>query len=280
MSLSKTIAARANSNTIACLIIGDEVLGGKTRDTNSQFLATLCFNAGLSLRRVVVVPDEETDIAEQVRLLSAKYGHVITSGGIGPTHDDITYSAIANAFNVPLIRHEETITRMQAIAMARDPSKPFDMNAGRIRMATLPSQPSKISFPCSDLWVPVVTVNDNVSIFPGVPRLFQQLVSYFVHDTIVPSVPGLKKFVRVQIGTPKMESEIADVLTRWQAEVDPLGIKIGSYPKWAPEDVVDADGVTQSLRVMVSVVGQDEDAVEKTVFGIQSELGAFRVAKL
>ncbi|KAI8613205.1 MoaB/Mog domain-containing protein [Chytriomyces sp. MP71] len=267
---------RRSRDTVACLVIGDEVLGGKTRDSNAHFLARLCFASGLSLKRIVVVADDGADIARLVRELSDEFGHVVTSGGIGPTHDDITYDSIAKAFGLSLKQHNDTIEKMKAIAHARDPSTPFDLNTGRLRMATLP-HPATVSHPCKDLWVPIVTVNGNVSIFPGVPRLFEQLVSNFVQDSIVPSVPGLKQFYRMQIGTPKMESEIADVLTAWQKQVDPVGIKIGSYPKWAPETVVDTEGVSRSMRVVVSVVGQDQDAVEKTIAGIQSDLDAFRV---
>ncbi|ORY41286.1 Molybdopterin binding protein, partial [Rhizoclosmatium globosum] len=271
------------ANRIAVCIIGDEVLGGKTKDTNSHFVAKLCFAAGLSLKRVVVIPDDEADIVRTVRELSHDYSHVITSGGIGPTHDDITYDAIAKAFNADLVRHEETITRMVRIGQARTPDVPFELNPGRIRMAMLPS-PSKVSFPCSDLWVPVVSTGEkqNVHIFPGVPRLFQQLVTRFVEDTIVPNTPGLKKFIRKQVATIKMESEIMATLTKWQekADADGKGTRVGSYPKYTPVKMKDAlTGEEQDARVVISVVGTDDAEIDIVLRGIQSELGAFEVAE-
>ncbi|KAI9341477.1 molybdopterin binding domain protein [Obelidium mucronatum] len=268
-----------NQHNIACLIIGDEVLGGKTIDSNSSFLAKLCFQSGLSLRKIEVVPDEETDIVEAVRRLSSEFegGHVITSGGIGPTHDDITYSSIAKAFNLSLVQHDPTIALMKQISLARTPPTPFELNTGRLRMATLPT-PSAVSFPCKDLWVPIVSANANVHIFPGVPRLFQQLVSHFIQDTIIPSVPGLAPFIRKQIGTEKMESEIADVLTKWQEKMDQgnAGIKIGSYPKFMPISVETVSNEPRMLRVVISVVGRDEKVVDAVISGIQNDVeGAF-----
>ncbi|KAJ3031778.1 UNVERIFIED_CONTAM: hypothetical protein HDU68_000065 [Siphonaria sp. JEL0065] len=264
-----------NQHNLACLIIGDEVLGGKTVDTNSAFLAKLCFSSGLSLKKIVVIPDDEVAIVQTVQDISAEFegGHVITSGGIGPTHDDITYASIAKAFNLSLVRHDETCSLMQKIAHTRDPSTPFDLNPGRLRMATLPS-PAAVTFPCPDLWVPVVSANNNVHIFPGVPKLFQQLVSNFLQNSIIPTVPTITPFIRRQIGTEKLESEIADVLTKWQnyANIQKSGIQIGSYPKFLPIKVNSLDNTPRMLRVVISVVGKDEQAVGAVITGIQSEI--------
>ncbi|KAJ3355987.1 hypothetical protein HDU83_002272 [Entophlyctis luteolus] len=265
---------------VACMIIGDEVLGGKTLDTNSAFLAKLCFETGLTLRRIMVVPDEEHDIVKTIRELSNEFkdGHVFTSGGIGPTHDDITYDSLARAFNLSLIRHEPTISLMQQLTENRNPRAPFEMNAGRLRMATLPS-PSRICFPSKDLWVPVVTVNENVHIFPGVPRLFQQLVTRFVENEIVPANVGMKRYIRREIGTEKPESEIMEVLIQWQKRAEKLGVKIGSYPKFAPVETKSSDGNVVKLRVVVSAVGTDPEAVESISNGVKADLGAFELDK-
>ncbi|KAK6539767.1 hypothetical protein TWF694_009961 [Orbilia ellipsospora] len=88
--------------TAACLVIGDEVLNGKIVDTNSPWFAKFCFSLGLDLKRVEVIPDDEGDIVEAVRRMSGRYDIVVTSGGIGPTHDDITYPSIAKAYAISL----------------------------------------------------------------------------------------------------------------------------------------------------------------------------------
>merc|ERR1712093_457808 len=89
------------------LIIGDEVLGGKTVDTNSAYMAKFCFQLGMALKRIEVIADDEDEIVEAVKRMSTNYDFVVTSGGIGPTHDDITYQSIAKAFSLPLILHDE-----------------------------------------------------------------------------------------------------------------------------------------------------------------------------
>jgi molybdenum cofactor synthesis domain-containing protein len=88
--------------TAACLIIGDEVLNGKTKDSNSHYLSKLCFSYGIQLKRIEVIPDDCGDIVKSVKNLVAAHDFVFTSGGIGPTHDDITYKSIAKAFYMPL----------------------------------------------------------------------------------------------------------------------------------------------------------------------------------
>ncbi|KAJ3111481.1 hypothetical protein HK100_002666 [Physocladia obscura] len=289
MLTTSTINANSSSNTknpggIACLIIGDEVLGGKTVDTNSSFLAKLCFNNGLSLNRIVVVPDETDQIVAAVRQLHTEFDHVITTGGIGPTHDDITYESIANAFNLTLQHHEPTIALMQKLGIPQ----PFIMNAGRLRMANLP-HPATITFPNPDsLWVPVVTAAHSVHIFPGIPRLFERMIVPFLETNIVPSTPVTGgAFIRRVVGTDKPESEIEHILRRWQADLNAKvaaqqtnvasPIKIGSYPKFGGnERVIDiADGAHRAIKVVVSIVGKDVPEVERVACGIRDEISGF-----
>ncbi|KAG9074486.1 hypothetical protein FS749_013952, partial [Ceratobasidium sp. UAMH 11750] len=95
--------------TAACLVIGDEILNGKTHDSNSNYFAKFCFERGVALKRTEVIADIEEEIVEASRRMVQKYDFVVTSGGIGPTHDDITYSSLAIAFNLPLALHQPTI---------------------------------------------------------------------------------------------------------------------------------------------------------------------------
>lgn len=228
-------------HTAACLIIGDEILSSKTRDSNSQFFAKYCFDNGIDLKRIEVVPDEEPAIVDSTKRLSSAYDFVITSGGIGPTHDDITYLSIAKAFNLEVRRHAGTVERMKKLARDKDGEK-IDWDAedqqavarNRLRMAEFPYSSKegevKVVWPHDDLWVPVVGVR-NVHILPGVPSLFQKLLEGL--KPMLKTDPG-HKLRRIQIRTPLPESSVADLLRSVQESLDNAGkdVKIGSYPRY------------------------------------------------
>lgn len=158
--------------TAGCLIIGDEVLNGKTKDTNSNFAAKLLFDLAIDLKKIEVIADDEDEIVEAVNRMRKAYDLVITSGGIGPTHDDITYGSIAKAFNVDLEYDDETIKRMSALSKKRmDITKQTEeQKTARLRMALFPKG-SEVLFVKEELWVPVVRVGGSVVIFPGVPSV-------------------------------------------------------------------------------------------------------------
>ncbi|KAG2217823.1 hypothetical protein INT45_005424 [Circinella minor] len=239
--------------TAAACIIGDEILNGKTRDSNAHFLAKYLFDCGIDLKRVEIIGDDYNDIAEAVTRLSSQHDLVFTSGGIGPTHDDLTYDAIARAYSLPTEVDQETCTAMQKVMTARDPY--WKMTDARKRMAIFPS-PAKILRTCpEELWVPVVVVNDNIHILPGIPRLFERLMET-MKDRFenIAKERGVARYYRVQIATRKPEGDIATLLTEAQNRVADQHIKIGSYPKWGKGP----DGA----RVVVSIVGRDEDAIK------------------
>lgn len=250
--------------TAACVIIGDEVLGGKTKDTNSQFFAKWCFGLGIDLKRIVVIPDEEDDIVEIVRRMSTDYDFVVTSGGIGPTHDDITYRSIARAYKIPLVLHEKAF-RLQQERSKVDPDNPFDWNTdspmlqAKKRMVKLPTHrgtpdEEQVLFPCNDLWVPVAVVNGNVHILPGVPRLFEKLLAGLT-PTLLPFLadPEGKGTSRVVISTPLPESTVADYLTRLAERVKSKGVKVGSYPHWGKD------------HNSVTLVGKDKKFIDSII---------------
>ncbi|CEJ86970.1 Putative Molybdenum cofactor synthesis domain-containing protein [[Torrubiella] hemipterigena] len=243
-----TMAAAANASrkiqTAACLIIGDEVLNGKTVDTNSAFMAKWCFSMGIRLKRVEVVEDDQGDIMEAVRKMSANYDFVVTSGGIGPTHDDITYDSIAKAFDLPLKRYEVAFERMKRLSKPHPQQPNFSWEEdspalqAKLRMVTLPmdeSRPleSQFIFANEEMWVPIAVVNGNVHILPGIPRLFQALLEGLTPH-IKPRLmdPDGKAISRIVISTPLPESTVAAYLTQLAAKVEPKGIKVGSYPHW------------------------------------------------
>jgi len=203
----------------AALIIGNEVLSGKIQDVNVASLARLLYARGVDLVRVEMVPDVKEDIISTVRSLSERVGptgFVFTSGGIGPTHDDITYESIAEAFGETLALHAETKDRMTQHYQALGK----EVNDARLRMATIPTGSEVLTTP--GLWVPLVCVR-NVYILPGIPRLFNAMVEAS-KDRF--AGPGM---VLETLKTLQGEGEIADALREIAGRFP--DVSIGSYPK-------------------------------------------------
>ncbi|KAK1708281.1 molybdenum cofactor synthesis domain-containing protein [Colletotrichum lupini] len=259
-------------HTAACLIIGDEVLGGKTVDTNSAYMAKWCFSLGINLKRVEVIEDDESEIVEAVRRMSDRYDFVVTSGGIGPTHDDITYQSIAKAFDLPLVLNQEAFEKMKKLSKPHPGQPNFDWDVdspalqAKLRMVILPTDekrdPKKqFVFPHEDLWVPVNVVNGNIHILPGVPRLFEKLLDG-LKPGIVPRLtdPEGKGLCRVLISTPLPESAVAGYLTQLAAKVEPKGVKVGSYPRWGQNGTVTLVGRDQAY--IESIVAEVVQGVE------------------
>jgi molybdenum cofactor synthesis domain-containing protein len=211
----------------------------QTVDTNSAYLAKFCFSLGINLKRIEVIGDEESEIVEAVRRMSSTYDFVVTSGGIGPTHDDITYQSIANAFSLPLVLHEDTFSRMKKLSKPHpnqpnfDWEKPSPALEAKKRMVILPwdekvASEQQVVFTAEDLWVPVAVVNGNVHILPGVPRLFERMLTG-LKPSLLPRLtdPEGKSVYRIIISTPLPESGVASYLTELAKKVEPQGIKVG-----------------------------------------------------
>jgi molybdenum cofactor synthesis domain-containing protein len=201
--------------TAAILIIGNEILSGRTQDINVQFLAKRLAARGITLSEVRVVPDIPNRIVDAVNTLRAGYDMLFTTGGIGPTHDDITSECVAAAFGVPWEAHAETFAAM------RDYMGADKFNAARQRMATMPRGaqpiPNKISM------APGFSIG-NVHVMAGVPKIMQAM-----YDALEPSLPqGTPIAMRAVYGMGVMEGAIAAGLSAIQdrfADVD-----LGSYP--------------------------------------------------
>ncbi|KAI9903981.1 hypothetical protein N3K66_000510 [Trichothecium roseum] len=273
-------ADQRNSRTIqtaACLIIGDEVLGGKTVDTNSAYMAKWCFNLGVNLKRIEVIEDDEGEIVEAARRMSEKYDFVVTSGGIGPTHDDITYQSIAKAFGLPIKLHQEAFEKMKKLSKPHSSQPDFSWDVespalkAKLRMVELPTDDNRdlakqFIFPHEDLWVPVAVVNGNIHILPGVPRLFEKLLDG-LKSHILPRLqdPEGKGTHRILISTPMAESAIAEYLTELAARAGPRGVKVGSYPRW------------EKKRNTVTLVGRDQEYLESLVSEVEKNVQGKRV---
>lgn len=155
--------------TAALLVIGDEILSGRTKDKNIGYIAEYLTQSGIDLREVRVVPDVEAEIVGAIQTLKGKYTYLFTTGGIGPTHDDITADCVAKAFGVS-IDHDP-----RAIAMMRERYKPEDLNEARLRMARIPAGAELIENPISK--APGFMI-DNVIVMAGVPNIMQAMLDH------------------------------------------------------------------------------------------------------
>jgi len=202
--------------TAAMLVIGDEILSGRTRDANMHHLAGQLTEAGIDLREVRVVSDDAPAIISAVKALSAAYDTVFTSGGIGPTHDDITADCIAAAFD----DHIDVRDDARALLAAHYAKTGSELNEARLRMARIPDSATLIDNPVSV--APGFTVQ-NVHVMAGVPSVFQAMVAT-VLPTLTGGAPLMSRTLRIDRG----EGDIAGPLGALAAEFSDLSI--GSYP--------------------------------------------------
>ncbi|KAJ7777904.1 MoaB/Mog domain-containing protein [Mycena maculata] len=237
--------------TAAALIIGDEILNGKTLDMNSNYFAKYCFEHGIDLKRVEVIADDEEQIIEASRRMVQNYDFVVTSGGIGPTHDDITYSSLALAFSQSLAHHPETLARMAQMIKHRTwmSTQTPQQRAAQERMALFPDG-AEILFVAQDIWVPVVRLEGKLCIFPGIPTLFQKMLNALT--PFLPLPPRADRPLRIQIFTERPESMIAPYLTTLQTRLRPHAIQVGSYP-------------VLGQGVFVSLIGRDRAMTDPPV---------------
>ncbi|MDA5558873.1 competence/damage-inducible protein A [Shimia sp. MMG029] len=202
--------------TAAMLVIGDEILSGRTRDANMHYLAGELTKHGITLAEVRVVPDVPEKIVDAVRALSVEYDTVFSSGGIGPTHDDITADCVAEAFGV----HIDIRDDARALLQAHYDNAGQEFNAARQRMARIPDGATLIDNPVS---VAPGFVVENVHVMAGVPSVFQAMVAS-VLPTLTGGSPLLSQTLRIERG----EGEIAGPLAALAEEFSDLSI--GSYP--------------------------------------------------
>ncbi|SDW79911.1 competence/damage-inducible protein A [Litoreibacter albidus] len=202
--------------TAAMLVIGDEILSGRTKDTNTNHLACALTAAGIDLKEARVVSDEHDHIVDAVRALSARYDHVFTSGGIGPTHDDITADAVGAAFGADVGVRDDA--RDLLAAHYAEQGKEF--NDARKRMARIPDGATLIDNPVSI--APGFSIG-NVHVMAGVPKVFHAMVATVI-ATLSGGKPLLSETLRVFIG----EGDIAGPLGAL-ADGNP-DISLGSYP--------------------------------------------------
>ena len=196
------------------LIIGNEVLSGRTQDVNTSTLAIWLNSLGIPVAEVRVIPDDESIIINTVNELRKKYSYIFTTGGIGPTHDDITAESVSKAFNIEYGFHKE------AFSILENYYKPGEFNEGRQKMAKMPTSANLILNPTSG--APGFYV-DNVFCLPGVPSILQSMIGGLNNVLI-----GGDPILNLTISLRTVESEIAKSVTNIQNKNN--DVEIGSYP--------------------------------------------------
>ena len=203
-------------STACLIIIGNEILSGRTQDKNLAYLADKLNGAGVRLMEARVIPDIEDTIVATVNECRAKYTYIFTTGGIGPTHDDITSPSIAKAFGVKLIRHPEAVRLLTESYAPRG----VELNEARLRMADVPEGAELIR---NDATAAPGIKMENVYVMAGVPRIMQSML-----NTILPTLQGAAQMYSVSISTDLPEGTIADGLSAIQKDFS--DVEIGSYP--------------------------------------------------
>ncbi|HEX2556626.1 MAG TPA: competence/damage-inducible protein A [Microvirga sp.] len=232
------------SVTAALLVIGDEILSGRTKDKNIGYIAEYLTNIGIDLKEVRVVPDEEAEIVAAINALRARHTYLFTTGGIGPTHDDITADCVAKAFGVPIDIDE------RARAMMLERYKPEDLNEARLRMARIPAGSDLIENPISK--APGFRTG-NVIVMAGVPSIMQAML-----DNVAPTLnTGARMIVETLEAQGLPEGIYAEGLGE-VAKAHP-GVSIGSYPSFT----------AAGFRNQIVVRGKDAAAVAAAVDAVR-----------
>lgn len=223
-------------HTAAALVIGNELLSGKIHDQNVVVLARALRRAGVQLRRVVMVLDDIDTIASEVASLSASHGTVFTSGGVGPTHDDVTIAAVARAFGSEVVRSPEIEAMLRAYYGDR-------ITAGHLAMARVP-EGARLSRAAGEVWPAII--KENVWVLPGVPQIFAMKMALVAEE-----LGTGRGWISLAVCTTLDEGNLKDHLDR-VVESHPH-VDIGSYPTFADP----------RYRTKLTFDGLDEPAVTR-----------------
>ena len=238
--------------TAGILIIGDEILSGRTQDTNANFIAKNLTSSGIKLEEIKVIQDKKNIIIDSVKLFSKKYTYVFTTGGIGPTHDDITSESIAKAFKRKYCFHPE------AYKILKDYYPEGEFNKGRQRMAKMPEGVDLIQNP---LTVAPGFIIENIYVLPGVPEILKKMF-----ENILKNIKKGKPKKIVTIKTNLFESTLSEELSSIQEKYPKSSI--GSYPyfnyikKTGGVNIVvsswtlnNLDNIIKDIEKMISLLG-------------------------
>jgi molybdenum cofactor synthesis domain-containing protein len=236
--------------TACLLIIGNEILSGRTVDANLPYLAKRLNELGIRLKEVRVVSDSEPAIVKAVNETRAAYDYIFTTGGIGPTHDDITSGCVAKAFGVALERHPEAVARLERHY------PPGSLNEARLRMAEIPVGGTLIDNPVST--APGFRIG-NVHVMAGVPRIMQAMFEGIAHS-LVGGEPALSRSVSCTLGEGTLAKGLGEIQARHPS------FDIGSYPYYRVggfgvslvargTDAAELDAIAEEIAQMIKDLG-------------------------
>jgi len=238
--------------TAGILVIGNEILSGKVVDTNSPYLCERLRGLGVDVERIVTIPDRIETIASEVRAMSERYDYVFTSGGIGPTHDDLTIEGVAAAFGRAVETHERLEAMLRSVLGD-------DLTRSQLKMAQVPAGAELID--SDDKWFPLVVV-DNVYIFPGIPEgLHRKFESASDRFSGIP-------YVLKQVYVKRNETDIAETLNALLESFPDL--MLGSYPKIREP----------SYQVLLTLESRDEGYVQRALDRLLSDLPESAIHKV
>jgi molybdenum cofactor synthesis domain-containing protein len=229
---------RQIAKTAAVLLIGNELLSGKVQDENLFVLAKTLGQLGIRLRRVVTIPDEVDVIAAEVKSLAETHTVVFTSGGVGPTHDDLTVEGVARAFGVPVVESATMAAMLRAHYRER-------CNEAHLRMALIP-EGAELTSNTEIAWPTIVM--QNVWLLPGIPEVFRMKLSH-----VRERLGGGRPFVSRAVYTKLDEGELKPLLDAVVATHP--DVEVGSYPKWSDP----------SYRTKLTFDGQEAEVVTHAV---------------
>ena len=232
------------SKTAGIVIIGNEVLSGKTQDINSHFFCTELRQLGVDVQKISTIPDEIELIGQEVAGFSKRFDWVFTSGGVGPTHDDVTIDGIAHGFNLKVVRHPAIEQRMRQRLGS-------EVNEARLRMANVPEGAELLA--TEALFAPVIKIN-NVFIFPGIPKILQE--RFHAIKERFRDAPYFLKIVYVRQGEGVIASLMSDLLLKYPQ------LMLGSYPVL---DIAD-------YKVKVTLESKDSDYLDQALQSFLSSL--------
>ena len=232
--------------TAAVLVIGDEILSGRTKDCNIGHIADHLTAIGIQLGEVRIVADIEADIIAAVNELRARYSYVFTTGGIGPTHDDITADAIARAFGVTIDIDERALALMKPFYESRG----LELTPARLRMARLPAGAGLID---NRISIAPGFIMDNVIVMAGVPKVMQVML-----EAVTPQLKTGRRMQSRAIDLDRPESEIAELLGKLQKKF--TDVAMGSYPSYN-------DGKLKTQLVLRSLDEARLAEAERQLFG-------------
>tara|TARA_B100002049_G_C15993024_1_gene338145 strand:- start:1 stop:759 length:759 start_codon:yes stop_codon:yes gene_type:complete len=204
----------SNQKSAGVIVIGNEILSGRTQDLNISYIGKKLEGLGIILSEVTIIPDIENDIINKVKVYSEKYDYVFTTGGIGPTHDDITTASIAKAFNVNLIRNKDAVNRMGKHYQSGK------LSEARLKMADVPAGAILINNLVSG--APAFKIN-NVFVLAGVPEIMRSMF-----DSLIEHLVSGPPILTASVCTNLTESKLASGLSEIQGKCQ--DVSIGSYP--------------------------------------------------